>query len=151
MARYREKGSDGRAGLAPWQIDRAVRLLLEDLAQDYSVEQLAAQCGLSRSHFGRAFKTSMGLPPHRWLTHLRIARAQEMLAGRASIAEIALNCGFADQSHLTRMFNAVTGCSPAAWRRQRRAGLLTQPHPNDRIVWDGSLGTLQNEGAHLDE
>lgn len=151
MARYREKGSDGRAGLAPWQVDRAVRLLLGDSAQDNSVEQLAAQCGLSRSHFGRAFKASMGLPPHRWLTHFRIARAQEMLAGRASIAEIALNCGFADQSHLTRVFNAITGCSPAAWRRQRRAGLLTQPGPNDRIVRDGSPGALQNGDAHVDD
>src|SRR5436190_20523034 len=151
MARYREKGSDGRAGLAPWQVDRAVRLLLGDLAQEISVERLAAQCGLSRSHFGRAFKATMGLAPHRWLTHIRIARAQEMLAGRTSIAEIALHCGFADQSHLTSVFNAVTGCSPAAWRRQRRAGLLAQPGPDDRIVWDSSLGHLQNEDAHVDE
>lgn len=109
------------SGLAQWQLDLAMRLLLSDLCAGFPVMALATLCGLSRSHFTRAFKASTGLPPHRWLMHFRIQRAQDMLErSTESIVAIALACGFADQSHLTRVFHALTGTSPAAWRRQRR-------------------------------
>lgn len=109
-------------GLAGWQRDVAVRLLLDDLAGDRPVAELAGRCGLSRSHFTRAFKASMGLPPHHWLMRHRVERARELLErSDESIAAIATSCGFADQSHLTRVFHAITGASPAAWRRRRRA------------------------------
>lgn len=112
-------------GLAGWQLDRAVRLLLKDLANDFPVAELARLCGLSRSYFARAFKVSMGLPPHRWLMRYRIQCARDMLERtNDSIAAIAVSCGFADQSHLTRVFHAITGTSPAAWRRQRKAGAV---------------------------
>jgi AraC-like DNA-binding protein len=108
-------------GLAPWQMQRARQLLMRDIRADCSVAKLAAACGLSRSHFSRAFKISMGVPPHRWLLHCRVQRAGEMLADtNESISNIALNCGFADQSHLTRVFHALVGSGPAAWRRQLR-------------------------------
>lgn len=109
-------------GLAGWQRDLAVRHLIANLAHDFPVQQLAMACGLSRSHFTRAFKISTGLPPHHWLMHHRVSRAQQMLAGaKDSIAEIALSCGFSDQSHLTRVFRAQVGASPGAWRRHRQA------------------------------
>lgn len=122
---------DGRAtpkaagkGLAAWQADLALRLLLDDPALPVPVSVLARSCGLSRSHFIRAFKVSMGLPPHHWLMRHRIDRARAMLArSTESIAAIAVGCGFADQSHLTRVFRALVGASPAAWRRQRRADI----------------------------
>jgi AraC-like DNA-binding protein len=58
------------------------------------------------------------VPPHRWLMNLRVQRAKESLHNREmSVAEIALCCGFADQSHLTRVFTAQTGVGPGAWRR----------------------------------
>lgn len=111
-------------GLAAWQLDLAVQLLLGDIASDFPVALLASHCGLSRSYFIRAFKASMGLPPHHWLMHRRIEQAGDMLVQtNESIAEIAVSCGFADQSHLTRVFHAVVGTSPAAWRRRRRAGI----------------------------
>jgi AraC family transcriptional regulator len=111
-------------GLAAWQLERALRHLTSDLSADFHVAQIAGQCGLSRSYFARAFKISMGLPPHRWLMHHRVACAQDMLETRNdSISAIALACGFADQSHLTRVFHAIVGTSPAAWRRRRRAGV----------------------------
>ena len=111
-------------GLADWQAELVLRLLRNDPAGDVPVATLARSCGLSRSYFIRAFKVSMGLPPHHWLMHHRVERAQEMLARtNESIAAIAISCGFADQSHLTRVFRALAGASPAAWRRQRRAGL----------------------------
>lgn len=112
-----------RKGLADWQLELASRTLVNDLAVDFPVAQLARLCGLSRSYFARAFKASTGLPPHRWLMHFRIERAQEMLERTGdSISAIALSCGFSDQSHLTRVFHAIVGTSPAAWRRRRKAG-----------------------------
>jgi transcriptional regulator GlxA family with amidase domain len=127
MAGVRDEPDTDERGLAVWQLDLAVRLLLDDLAVDFSVAELANCCGLSRSYFTRAFKTSMGLPPHRWLMCYRVARAGEMLEqSSAGVVQIALNCGFADQSHFTRVFHAIAGASPAAWRRQRKAG-VAQP------------------------
>jgi AraC family transcriptional regulator len=118
-----QKGAGG--GLAPWQVTLASRRLMRDLCIDVPVGELAGLCGLSRSYFTRAFKVSMGTPPHRWLLRQRVRRAGEMLERtNESIAAIALACGFADQSHLTRVFHAVTGTSPAAWRRRRKAGVV---------------------------
>lgn len=112
-------------GLAGWQAELALQLLLSDTSCGFSVAALARRCGLSRSYFIRAFKVSMGLPPHHWLMRRRIERAQDMLVRtNESIAEIAVSCGFADQSHLTRVFRALVGASPAAWRRQRRVSTV---------------------------
>lgn len=107
-------------GLAPWQERRAKELLLDDLRADRSISDLAAACGLSARHLTRAFKATTGLPPHRWLLRRRVERAKDLLeATDKDIAAIALACGFADQSHLTRVFHAMVGTSPGAWRRQR--------------------------------
>jgi AraC family transcriptional regulator len=111
-----------QGGLAPWQVKLALRWLLHDLCADFPVGDIATLCGLSRSYFTRAFGVSLGLPPHRWLMRHRIQCAQEMLERTTeSISAIAVSCGFSDQSHLTRMFHATVGSSPAAWRRQRKA------------------------------
>jgi transcriptional regulator GlxA family with amidase domain len=124
MARGQVVTNDAGSGLSPWQVKLAQELLLRDLCADVPAEELASLCGLSRSYFARAFKVSMGTPPHRWLVRQRIRRAAEMLEWtNESISVIALNCGFSDQSHLTRMFHATLGASPAAWRRQRIAGI----------------------------
>jgi AraC family transcriptional regulator len=113
-------------GLAPWQVKLAQRLLLNDLSAGQSVKQVATHCGLSRSHFEKAFKASLGTPPHRWRVQQRVQHAQVMLEQtNDSIGLIALSCGFADQSHLTRVFSALVGSSPAAWRRQHKAGIAS--------------------------
>jgi AraC family transcriptional regulator len=112
--------------LAPWQIHRAIRLLLSADGANCSVEMLACACGLSRSHFAHAFKASTGVPPHRWLLLHRVQRAREMMEGTSeSLSAIAVSCGFADQSHFTRAFGSIVGASPAAWRRERRSGVTT--------------------------
>jgi AraC-like DNA-binding protein len=68
----------------------------------------------------RAFRESFGAPPHTYLMRRRMERAQDlMLSTETSIGQIALDCGFADQSHLTRLFHKIVGESPAAWRRAR--------------------------------
>ena len=88
---------------------------------EVTLEVLAQECGLSRSHFARAFKKATGLPPHRWLLDRRIERARELLLNSPlPIADVADLCGFADQSHFTRVFTNALGVSPGEWRRLRR-------------------------------
>jgi AraC family transcriptional regulator len=111
-------------GLAPWQAQRAIHLLVSARSAGCSVEMLADACGLSPSHFAHAFKASTGVPPHRWLLLHRVQRARELMEStKDGLSAIALSCGFSDQSHLTRAFRSVMGSSPAAWRRERRMGV----------------------------
>ena len=113
-----------QGGLARWQVELALRLLVNDSGSGHSLKQIAAHCGLSRSYFEKAFKVSLGTPPHRWLVRQRIQRAGEKLEQtNDSVSSIALSCGFTDQSHLTGVFGAIVGSSPGAWRRQRKASV----------------------------
>ena len=110
-----------RGGLAPWQVRRSKEILFARLDGDITLDELARECGLSRSHFARAFKTTTGKPPHRWLMEKRLERAQELLLNSIlSLAEIADACGFADQSHFTRSFSVAMGIVPSEWRRRRK-------------------------------
>lgn len=107
-----------RGGLAPHVLRRAQAMLRENLRTPQPLEDVAEACGFSPRHFARAFRDSTGLTPHRWAMAARVAAAKTMMQSRAErLAEIALACGFADQSHLTRIFKRETGQSPAAWRR----------------------------------
>jgi AraC family transcriptional regulator len=105
-------------GLAPWQVRRAKEIFCAKLDSSISLKEVARECGLSLSYFSRAFRRSMGIPPHTWLIQHRIEVAKEKLRDhRLSVSQVALACGFADQSHLTRVFTSMVGLSPAAWRR----------------------------------
>lgn len=113
-------GMPRRGGLAPWQERRVKALLDENLNERVPLSRLAQLCGLSVRHFARAFRQSAGVPPHRWLLNHRVARAKELLRDASlPLAHIALACGFADQSHFTRVFGAAAGVTPGAWRRMR--------------------------------
>ncbi|MBR1163566.1 helix-turn-helix domain-containing protein [Bradyrhizobium elkanii] len=108
-----------RGGLAAWQINRACEKLESDLSGKISLKQIAAELDLSVGHFSRAFRISTGLPPHQWLLQQRLKVAKQLMAVRdLSLSEIAITAGFANQSHFTRVFSAVVGVSPAAWRRE---------------------------------
>jgi AraC family transcriptional regulator len=112
-----------RGGLAPWQERRACDALAARLEGDIPLKEIAAECGLSVSHFSRAFRQSTGLPPHRWLLRQRIQVAKVMMEdNRQTLAQIAVTAGFADQSHFTRVFAKHAGISPGAWRRAREIG-----------------------------
>jgi AraC family transcriptional regulator len=109
-----------RRGLAPWQERRAKEAMTASLDNDISVAQLASECGLSSSHFARAFRQATGQPPYRWLLERRLDTAQDLLLNsQMSLPEIAKACGFSDQSHLSRAFKRMVGTSPGAWRRIR--------------------------------
>lgn len=105
-------------GLAAWQERRAKDYLSANLGSDGSLKEIAAQCGLSTGHFSKAFKKTTGIAPHKWLIQRRIEVAKALLMlPSLPLAEVALHCGFADQSHFTRAFNRIVGISPGAWRR----------------------------------
>lgn len=105
-------------GLTARQLKTVTDYLDAHLAQPVDPGSLAQLVRLSTSHFHRAFKASTGLPPHAWLTELRLQRARElMLDTGLSLAQVALQTGFADQPHFTRIFTRSIGVSPRAWRK----------------------------------
>ena len=104
--------------LAGWQERRAKAMLAENINGNISLAHLAQECRLSVRHFTRAFRASTGVSAHTWLLRLRIEKAKTLLlSSRRALAEIALECGFADQSHMTRVFRRSIGLSPGVWRR----------------------------------
>lgn len=107
-----------RGGLAPWQESRAKQYMEAHLDTRIGLMELAALCQLSPGYFGRAFKVSTGVTPHRWLITRRLARARHlMLRSELTLADIAQRCGFTDQSHMAREFRRTEGHGPAQWRR----------------------------------
>ena len=107
-----------RGGLAPWQERRAKEILRANLDGGVLLKEVARECGLSAGHFSRAFRRTLGVTPHKWLIEQRIARSKEKLRdGELSLSAVAAECGFSDQSHLTRIFRQAVGVSPGAWRR----------------------------------
>jgi AraC family transcriptional regulator len=110
-----------QGGLPPARLRRIEEFLMAHLADDIGLDDLAAIADLSAKHFARAFRQSTGAPPHRWLIERRIERGKELLAASDhSLAEIALACGFADQSHFTAAFRKAVGATPGAYRRALR-------------------------------
>jgi AraC-like DNA-binding protein len=103
------------------QANRAKAIMAGIGGRDVGLTEVARECGLSRGYFTKAFKARTGLTPHQWRQRYRIDRAKTLLLEtKFDVAEIALECGFADQSHLTRVFARMVGDSPASWRRRRR-------------------------------
>ena len=111
-----------RGGLATWQERRAKEMLLANIDGNVGLDELAAACQLSRSHFARAFKATMGSSPFRWLLARRIERAKNLLVDSDLPIEVIVEqCGFANQSHFTRTFLKFVDATPGRWRRLRRS------------------------------
>jgi len=101
-------------------VSLAKELLLAQLAAPPSLEALAAAVNLSPFHFARVFRRATGMPPHTWLMQQRIARARALLQSGCLPLEVAMQLGFADQSHLSRQFKQVYGVGPGAYRSAKR-------------------------------
>jgi AraC family transcriptional regulator len=124
-----------RGGLSPWQMRRATELLEAHLDGNIPLQQVAEACELSVSHFARAFKTTFGRPPYKWLTDRRVDRARDlMMKSRLPLADIAIQCGFADQSALNRSFKRIHGVTPGIWRRGTTRALIGIKRPPQRAV-----------------
>jgi AraC family transcriptional regulator len=105
-------------GLAPWQVAKVKNHVEAHLTTNITSNDLCALVRLSPSHFSRAFKASFGCSPHAHVIARRIDRAKlMMLETSAPLCEVALACGFADQSHFSTKFRRAAGQAPRAWRR----------------------------------
>jgi transcriptional regulator GlxA family with amidase domain len=116
----RPPGTTSPGGLAPWQVRRVLAYVEANLDKPIRNGDLADVARLSPFHFNVSFRKSVGDSPHEYIIRRRIERAQGlMLSTDASLSEIAITCGHADQAHFTRLFRRVVGESPGAWRRAR--------------------------------
>lgn len=108
-------------GLSPAALLRAIERLRSDSDADVSLGALAADAGLSRFHFCRAFKESTGLSPHAWLRQHRLEQAMNLLRdGDVSVVSVAAALGYASQTAFAAAFRKLTGETPTDWRRRVR-------------------------------
>jgi len=111
-----------RLGLANWRAKRALEYIEVHLGSRIEICEVADCVSLSKSHFSRAFKLSFGSSPMAYVLARRVERAKLMMAStRERLSDIALACGFADQSHLNRCFRRIEGISPGVWRHHLAA------------------------------
>jgi AraC family transcriptional regulator len=107
-----------RGGLAAWQVNRVLRYIEGNLGARVVLADMAGCVALSKSHFSRAFKRSVGSSPNAYVVGRRVERAKLIMTStRQSLTDIALACGFSDHSHFTKCFRRVVGMSPRGWRR----------------------------------
>ena len=94
--------------------------MAEHLTEEFSLDRLAAQAGLSRFHFQRLFKAATGVSPSRYHIDLRLNEARRLLREtKMGVVDVALEVGYANPSHFARLFRRETGLSPSDYRRQR--------------------------------
>ena len=107
-------------GLSPEKLNRAIEYIQNQLHSDLTVAAIADAVHISPYHFSRLFKRATGHSPHHYVIAARTRKAKELLASRTlSIAEIAHQVGFADQSHLTRQLKQQFGVTPGMVMHRR--------------------------------
>ena len=105
--------------LASPRFTRVVEYIRAHLDRNIHIDELADAVGLSVFHFAKLFKRITGSSPHQYILHTRLERATELLRNtQLSLNEIALQAGFADQSHLTNVFRRINGVTPSRFRSQ---------------------------------
>jgi len=115
------------AGLRDRFVGRALALMHEQPAQDWSIDELGRQVGLSRSALHERFVQMLGVPPMQYLAQWRMqAAARLLLETRATVAAVALDVGYDSEAAFARAFKRLVGKPPAAWRRERE-GTATAP------------------------
>lgn len=112
--------SSSSASLSP-TLSEAVDYMTSNIDSAINLADIAQATNRSSSHIARMFRVELGMPPHRYLINLRVEKARRLLEKTSmSIAEIAYECGFAHQEHLTRLFRRHCATTPAAYRRSKR-------------------------------
>jgi AraC family transcriptional regulator len=118
----RDPSRHSRRALLGWQIRRVRDYVDAHLSARILVSDLSAIVQRSEAHFARAFKKTFDVSPHAYVLRRRVEKASHlMLVSDDSLSDIALACGMTDQAHLCKIFRQMTGQTPAAWRRERRA------------------------------
>lgn len=114
---YAEKRIAHTGHLSGRRMQRAAEYIRLHLSENIRLDDMAAAAGLSAFHFARMFKKTTGITPHRYLMKMRLEKAKVLLRQcERSLTEIAAECGFWDQSHMSRVFRRFTGVSPVAYR-----------------------------------
>ncbi|MEM9219516.1 MAG: AraC family transcriptional regulator [Cyanobacteria bacterium P01_F01_bin.150] len=110
---------DAEAGLSNPQLWRIIDYIQSHLGQDLKLADMAALLGMSQYYFCRLFRQSMGISPYRYVIQQRVELAKELLrqSPKRAIADIALECGFSNQSSLCKHFRKLTGATPNAYRK----------------------------------
>jgi transcriptional regulator GlxA family with amidase domain len=110
-----------RGGLTPGALRRVMSFIEDSLFDKIDIAELATIAELSECHFSRAFRQSVGTPPHRYILSRRVAAAGQLVAEtNRSLTDIALAVGFSDHSHFTRSFVRLTGETPRDYRHRHR-------------------------------
>jgi AraC family transcriptional regulator len=105
-------------GLPKYRLKRAIEYIHDHIGEGFSLETLASVVGMSQFHFARMFKQSTGLTPHQYLVEQRLEKAKKLLVDSdLTISDVAYNCGFASQSHLTRLFRKHLNTTPKGYRQ----------------------------------
>jgi transcriptional regulator GlxA family with amidase domain len=131
---YDTKTAQTRGRLAMWQTKRVIDYIEANLGTDIQSKGLAALVNLSTSHFFRAFKESVGIPPFEFITRRRVDLAREMMRTTdEALAQIAVACGLSDQSHFCRVFRRIVGQSPNEWRRANAKVLTGAAGPQSHL------------------
>ncbi|EJL77544.1 DNA-binding domain-containing protein, AraC-type [Polaromonas sp. CF318] len=119
-----ERPAESATAINP-HIHQVRECIAADLLAPPTLAGMARMAGLSRFQLLRHFEKAFGLTPHAWLLQQRAERARSLIRGGAGLAQAAAACGFADQSHMTRLFTRQFGFTPGAWQRAtaRTAGL----------------------------
>jgi transcriptional regulator GlxA family with amidase domain len=98
---------------------RVVRFVNDNIDSKLTWDDIADGIGMDRYVFGRRFKLTTGITPHRYVMRCRIRKAMKLLAdGRSSLADIALDVGCSCQSHFTTLFRNHVGTTPGEFRRR---------------------------------
>ncbi|WP_208626029.1 helix-turn-helix transcriptional regulator [Paraburkholderia susongensis] len=102
------------------RLRRVLDYIAANIADNITLADLAGVAGYSPFHFARTFSLAMGMPPHRYISRMRMERAMaDLAAGKLPLAEIALNAQFSSQASFTRAFHHATGMTPKEYRRSR--------------------------------
>lgn len=123
-------------GLGRRRLRQVVDYIHDHLADGVSLSDLAREAGLSPFHFARQFRRTTGLPPHEYVTRCRVERARELLVRPGiGIADVAVQVGFCDQSHLARHYKRIFGLTPANFARSvsRRNLVPSWASPSDTV------------------
>ena len=117
-----------RAALAPHRVNTVVAYIEEHAAETVGVKKLASVVNMSPFHFARMFKGALGVPPHAFITNVRMERAKRLLAtSNMSLREIATTVGYQTQAHFTGVFHKQVGTTPRTYRLSTRGQNLPMP------------------------
>ncbi|MBV9959535.1 MAG: helix-turn-helix domain-containing protein, partial [Acidobacteria bacterium] len=115
-----EESHSSSPSLPGYKLRQLTDWMNEHMAEEFSLERLAEQAGLSRFHFQRLFKSATGISPSRYHINLRLNEARRLLREtKMSVVDVALEVGYTNPSHFAQLFRRETGLSPSDYRRQR--------------------------------